>query len=239
MRNPGGRRKATAQELREGQRQMEEAQRRLEREAQESGELQIEDGPRPTEAQEPRDDARSSTMEVAEVPKALEDAARTVALPSPAGNPVPFSPVQPAPTVSSPAAIQDQPMTTQVGPRTPQVLPPIRDSPFSSQREEHAPFNNGAEAFQQRREVAGPTPQKDSTEKVQTPLFDEFQLRRFNELAGQAPWLYQQHGVPMTAPPHVGYPQLARPLFLDQDEARLRAVSGSLQLQETTELGVR
>jgi len=60
------------------------------------------------------------------------------------------------------------------------------------------------------------------------PLFDEQQLRQFQETFNQAPWLYpgaQQLMIPQLAMP----PPIARPLFLEQDERR---VQGSLQVGE-------
>ena len=60
------------------------------------------------------------------------------------------------------------------------------------------------------------------------PLFDEQQLRQFQETFNQAPWLYpgaQQLMIPQPAMP----PPIARPLFLEQDERR---VQGSLQVGE-------
>ena len=60
------------------------------------------------------------------------------------------------------------------------------------------------------------------------PLFDEQQLRQFQETFNQAPWLYpgaQQSMIPQLAMP----PPIARPLFLEQNERR---VQGSLQVGE-------
>ena len=57
-----------------------------------------------------------------------------------------------------------------------------------------------------------------------TPLFDENQLRRFQELYAQAPWLYPQH-VPQAPlplmPPGQLMPPVQQPLFLEQDERRM------------------
>ena len=60
------------------------------------------------------------------------------------------------------------------------------------------------------------------------PLFDEQQLRQFQEMFDQAPWLYpgaQQLRYHQLAMPH----PIARPLFLERDERR---VQGSLQAGE-------
>ena len=57
-----------------------------------------------------------------------------------------------------------------------------------------------------------------------TPLFDENQLRRFQELYAQAPWLYPQHAphAPLSLmPPGQFLPPVQRPLFLEQDERRM------------------
>ena len=60
------------------------------------------------------------------------------------------------------------------------------------------------------------------------PLFDEQQLRQFQETFNQAPWLYpgaQQLMIPQPAMP----PPIARSLFLGQDKCR---VQGFLQVGE-------
>ena len=66
------------------------------------------------------------------------------------------------------------------------------------------------------------------------PLFDEQQLRQFQEMFNQAPWLYpsaQQLMMPtqLTMPPPI-----ARPLFLAQDEPRVftswRGTTSSLSI---------
>lgn len=53
------------------------------------------------------------------------------------------------------------------------------------------------------------------------PLFDEQQLRRFQELHNQAPWLYL--GGQIRVPSMQVQPPLARLIFLDQEERRLQA----------------
>ena len=60
------------------------------------------------------------------------------------------------------------------------------------------------------------------------PLFDEQQLRQFQEMFNQAPWLYPG-AQPLMMPQLTMPPQIARPLFLEQDERR---VQGSLQVGE-------
>lgn len=54
------------------------------------------------------------------------------------------------------------------------------------------------------------------------PLFDEQQLRRFQELHNQAPWLYL--GGKIMVPPMQVQPPLARLIFLDQEERRLQGI---------------
>ena len=54
------------------------------------------------------------------------------------------------------------------------------------------------------------------------PLFDEQQLRRFQELHNQAPWLYL--GGQIMVPPMQVQPPLARLIFLDQEERRLQGI---------------
>ena len=58
----------------------------------------------------------------------------------------------------------------------------------------------------------------------QQPLFDVQQLRRFQDLFNQAPWLYPGG--------HMGFhqraipPPLSRPHFLEQDERRMQETAG-------------
>ena len=62
-----------------------------------------------------------------------------------------------------------------------------------------------------------------------TPLFDDQQVRRFQELFQQAPWLYPQQFSPQMYPnqpvvmpgPQQFAPPLRRPLFLEQEEQRM------------------
>ena len=54
------------------------------------------------------------------------------------------------------------------------------------------------------------------------PLFDESQIRRFQELYSQAPWLYS--GGQLMGPPSMLPQPIARPLFLEQDERRVQGV---------------
>ena len=61
------------------------------------------------------------------------------------------------------------------------------------------------------------------------PLFDEQQLRQFQEMFNQAPWLYPGAQQLMMSNQFTMPPPIARPLFLEQDERR---VQGSLQVGE-------
>ena len=78
----------------------------------------------------------------------------------------------------------------------------------------------------------GPTPQQgqpgrspeSSAVITPGPLFDDQQLRRFQELYAQAPWLYPGGQIPVPPPPFQ-HP-IARPLFLEQDERRLQGNIG-------------
>ncbi|CAL1166872.1 unnamed protein product [Cladocopium goreaui] len=51
------------------------------------------------------------------------------------------------------------------------------------------------------------------------PLFDESQIRRFQEIYNQAPWLYP--GNQLLGPPAMVPQPITRPLFLEQDERRV------------------
>ena len=58
----------------------------------------------------------------------------------------------------------------------------------------------------------------------QQPLFDDQQLRRFQELFQQAPWLYP--GGPVAFHQPAIQPPISRPLFLEQDERRMQETVG-------------
>ena len=66
------------------------------------------------------------------------------------------------------------------------------------------------------------------------PLFTDDQLRRFQDLYGQAPLLYGMHALHQQQPTMLGTPmdpvrsELVRPLFLEQDEKRLAASAPAL-----------
>ena len=221
-----GRRKASRKELEQGEKEMKEAHERLAKEMEESGELQLEDGGKEAEGFESpqvsqRDIAKGSEEMPKGTPKtfvpALPESAPSQeisATQEPAERPEAKAEVRPevksprsstkgrmSPEVKEPAAIEDRPSGTKV----------------SLQGASNGPTPQHA--------LIGRSPETDAVISPAQPLFDDQQLRRFQELYAQAPWLYPQGGqIPMPPPPFQ-HP-VARPLFLEQDERRLQGTAG-------------
>ncbi|CAL1129313.1 unnamed protein product [Cladocopium goreaui] len=221
-----GRRKASRKELEQGEKEMKEAHERLAKEMEESGELQLEDGGKEAEGFESpqvsqRDIAKGSEEMPKGTPKtfvpALPESAPSQeisATQEPAERPEAKAEVRPevksprsstkgrmSPEVTEPAAIEDRPSGTKV----------------SLQGASNGPTPQHA--------LIGRSPETDAVISPAQPLFDDQQLRRFQELYAQAPWLYPQGGqIPMPPPPFQ-HP-VARPLFLEQDERRLQGTAG-------------
>ena len=173
------RRKATAKELEKGQRQMLQAQRRLERERMENGELALEDS---AEAQAKSSEVTrndSTQVQVSSKPKAVEDAApsalakasQELALPLIQSSPPPRS------TTSGSQALQPVPGTAAaLSPAVPKLI----STPSSVTKQ--APMGTFYPP-----KIQPMTPQ--SAEQPVVPLFDSEQLRRLQMLYTQAPLL--------------------------------------------------
>ena len=225
------RRRATKEELEQGEQEMRRGQKRLDEEIAAGTEKPIEDAKRPEVAQ------------VVESPKALE---KKVALGSeerPQAAPKSFAPPVPgqspqdsqepvaAPKVSEPArseAMQTTPAevkSPKVSPKAiagPQDVPAPASNVVSATKTESGQkgVSNGPQqaaidsGHQRQADQLAQTPGSQMVSPM--PLFDDQQLRRFQELFNQAPWLYPGN---MFVPPQMQ--PLARPLFLEQDERRL------------------
>ena len=176
------RRQATQQELQQGQREMEAAQRRMQREAEEQGELPIQD--QGTQAEETQE-----VQGVVTAPPIEDDATRgsqgIVASDSRSAVAIPSVPRPPASLVDTPG------QETQVMARaeTTEVNPAVQ-TPNSGSRSFYPDHTEGASMS---RSMA-PTPQTPNQVQhpLQDPLFTPDQLRTLASIQEQAPMLYRQ-----------------------------------------------
>ena len=227
----GSRRRATKEELEQGEKEMKAAQERMTKEMESSGVLQIEDEGQQTERFESPH-------------AALKDAARG-SEEGPRGSPKTFMPPSPGTATSQELlAIQEKAQRpeaeaeekTEV--KSPKPSSKARKTPDA--REDRGGDGvmvvtdpkDGDSNVDVKGISNGPTPQQgqpgrspeSSAVITPGPLFDDQQLRRFQELYAQAPWLYPGGQIPVPPPPFQ-HP-IARPLFLEQDERRLQGNIG-------------
>ena len=110
--------------------------------------------------------------------------------------------------------------------KTPDAIEDLRGDGAASVTDPKAGDSNvdvkGISNPQQRQ--PGRSPESSAVITPGPKLFDDQQLRRFQELYAQAPWLYPGGQLPMPPPPFQ-HP-IARPLFLEQDERRLQGNTG-------------
>ena len=250
------RRQATRQELAEGERQMRLAQERMEREAQEAGELPLEDQiPAGGETEGNRnEEIQNMPVEDVARPKAVEDVPRSLVTSTPVSHQPKASEVQVSPAQVTAVAVPKDPAQFQTpGPKT------AAKAPTEAQHSVEAKSNGGPSTLRQsdrgrversfypfarHQALYGevtPTPEQN------LPLFDEAQLRRFQELYQQAPMIYPGMIPPqfIQAPPQPASsaiaPPLQRPLFLENEEERISGGNGvsvtyPYRTQETDEL---
>ena len=245
-----GRRRATAEELAQGQREMEEAQKRLDREVAMSEERQIEDVrvPVATERFESpkasRDDALGREEKPVGTPKSLHPPAPEQESAKASQEPAvetATKDVSAAPAGVSTVQVLSQPAAMGASPESQRAL-----APTSTALVENTRTSEGGTVEAKTNLVVSNGPHQEGNEpgRVQPvvhsmvtppgsqtgvspmqPLFDEQQLRRFQELHNQAPWLYP--GNQMVFPQMQLQPPLARPLFLDQEERRVQGISNA------------
>ena len=231
------RRRATPEELAQGQREMEQAQQRFQREATElplRDAWSEEDEAVGTENGRDRDDAL-------EVPS-IEDVGRddgVVTQPDPrpaATTPSIADEVRPAHLLMM-EEVRPQHMTMMMTPNTrnpmnmpvPQAAPgeltngprsatpyqgeqgDLRSQPDAVQRA--TPMSSMSDRFQGQQLP----PLASAPVTPAQPLFSEEQLRQMAYVNSQAPWLYQR----IPPPPELSVPSVQRPLFLEYEEARL------------------
>ena len=245
-----GRRRATAEELAQGQREMEEAQKRLDSEVAMSEERQIEDVrvPVATERFESpkasRDDALGREEKPVGTPKSLHPPAPEQESAKASQEPAvetATEDVSAAPAGVSTVQVLSQPAAMGASPESQRAL-----APTSTALVENTRTSEGGTVEAKTNLVVSNGPHQEGNEpgRVQPvihsmvtppgsqtgvspmqPLFDEQQLRRFQELHNQAPWLYP--GNQMVFPQMQLQPPLARPLFLDQEERRVQGISNA------------
>ena len=203
------RRRATREELAQGEEEMKQAEARLRAEAAASNEEAIED-----RKSEPKQEEAGKSGDQTNGPAgSIEDKRE--------------DPMKNSPNVEdTPKPARSHPPTTP-----PPSYPPVQDV-RSAGLKTPEPGERGRRGADEGKESQRlQTPREDRTgtmgsregqksEVEQTPLFTEEQVRALHSLHEQAPWLYQS-GRSVFSP----YPHPQRPAFLDQEEDRLRELT--------------
>ena len=207
MANMQRRRKATREELNQGEAEMQQAQERMQREAEVRGELPLED-------QQSVGGGRDQGAEGVSAPP-IEDGSLENSQGTPKASPSGAHPVSGS-TVRPP------------------TMPPVDPPEVPSEDQASAGIKTPADTKDRSKESAGGSQQKVSpSERLGTavegdrdrsvgslvePLFTPEQVQHFTGLFSQAPWLYTQ-------PRSAFSPFLQRPQFLEQEELRARQAS--------------
>ena len=207
MANMQRRRRATRDELNQGEAEMQQAQERMQREAEVRGELPLED-------QQSVGGGRDQGAEGVSAPP-IEDGSLENSQGTPKASPSGAHPVSGS-TVRPP------------------TMPPVDPPEVPSEDQASAGIKTPADTKDRSKESAGGSQQKVSpSERLGTavegdrdrsvgslvePLFTPEQVQHFTGLFSQAPWLYTQ-------PRSAFSPFLQRPQFLEQEELRAREAS--------------
>ena len=210
------RRRATREEMAQGEAEMKKAEERMTREAIERGEEPIEDvkGPEGDQGQREAQGSRS-----AEAPKSgqkqIQDLGQTSRSVTPAVSPVPMNPPSLPPLKSPEEFAQDQAVTPAT--KGSQVSPAVQNDGGGHQQ----PGSGVGQKMLPRSSV---DPKETSEQKpdpkslspgvppsMQAPLFTDEQVAQLVRLQNQAAWMYGNVGMGLT-------PQLARPAFLPSEE---------------------
>ena len=207
MANMQRRRRATREELNQGEAEMQQAQERMQREAEVRGELPLED-------QQSVGGGRDQGAEGVSAPP-IEDGSLENSQGTPKASPSGAHPVSGS-TVRPP------------------TMPPVDPPEVPSEDQASAGIKTPADTKDRSKESAGGSQQKVSpSERLGTavegdrdrsvgslvePLFTPEQVQHFTGLFSQAPWLYTQ-------PRSAFSPFLQRPQFLEQEELRAREAS--------------
>ena len=245
------RRRATDRELQQGEEQMKAAQQRLDAELAAGSEPQLEDskGPEVSQSQEsPKIPEVEKDLGREEGPRGSPKSFAPAAAIQDVSAVVAGSPERPKSESKTPLKTEE-PGSALTEAKTPMQTPMVAtesagalvpaSTVISATKTEstkkgaaNGPLSGGNDSGR----LQQPDPSS-SASRLQVaatpapPLFDEQQVRQFQELFSQAPWLYpgiQQFAVPqMTLPPPV-----ARPLFLEQDERRIQGVGQQVEASQ-------
>ena len=209
------RRKATLGELEEGERQMKQAQKRMEKEAEERGEKALED-----QTEMERDETRGSEVVLASQAVVAKESSKGT----------PKAEVQQSPTDSVVKRPQLLPPSTPPPVPPESFASPAKVTPLTKVTPEFEQVANGPETTKAANSVSGnrtgesergsasnrsPLRNTEASPDV-APLFTQEQLNQIRQIQDQAPWLYAPsqsmftHANTFTTP--------ARPLFLNQEE---------------------
>ena len=209
------RRKATLGELEEGERQMKQAQKRMEKEAEERGEKALEDQ---TEVE--RDETRGSEVVLASQAVVAKESSKGT----------PKAEVQQSPADSAVKRPQLLPPSTPPPVPPESFASPAKVTPLTKVTPEFEQVANGPETTKAANSVSGnrtgesergyasnrSPPRNTEASPDVAPLFTQEQLNQIRQIQDQAPWLYAPsqsmftHANTFTTP--------ARPLFLTQEE---------------------
>ena len=192
------RRKATADELAQGQKEMLEAQRRLEREREESGELALEDAEQKPKKVGPRTQGTPSTTAKASIEDAPTQAASTS---SAVRTPEALGPKEAKGGGSAKKEVkleEEEGRSSRPTPASSKVKAGGREEGLEEVK---------SEGKVEEHSISTPP-------DVRQPLFDEEQVQDFQHLYEQAPWLYSKFETPKTSM------SLQRPAFLKEEEGK-------------------
>ena len=228
------RRRASPQEIEEGNRQMQQAQQRLDAEIAAGSELPLEDvkGMETMVPESPKSPVKEESLGREEGPRSFP-ASLVPAVPGQESQVMPATPESQVKTeVKTPAQkseVRDE-TSGAVVVQHEAVVPVVTDVVATDAKKME---NGGSADLPRALDVSGqrhpdPVPLTPGTQSgaspPQQPLFDDQQLRRFQELFQQAPWLYP--GGPVAFHQPAIQPPISRPLFLEQDERRIQETVG-------------
>ena len=210
------RRRATPEELAQGEAEMKKAQERMSREAIERGEKPLEDLNRQEGDQSEKEAQGSRSVEAPKSEqKQIQDVGKTSKAVTPAVSPVSQIPTSQPPSKSPEEFAQDQAVTPAT--KGHQVSPMLQDAGHGQhQQDSGRDQRESSRAHQDPNESPSKIgdssfPNSGVPPVMQTPLFTEEQVAQLVRLQNQAAWLYGGHGMGFT-------PHLARPAFLPAEE---------------------
>ena len=230
------RRRATQAELDQGADEMLRAQQRVEAELATGSEMQLEDtkGPETMVPETPKSPVKEESLGRVDGPRSSPKPL-VPAVPDQEKSQVP--PVTPESQVRTEVKTPAQSLEAKAEPQGAiavqhgALAPAVTDVIAADSKKVE---NGGSTDLQRASDVSGHLQQvpmsvqtpgaQSGVSPVQQPFFDDQQLRRFQELFNQAPWLYP--GGHMGYHPPAIAPPVSRPLFLEQDERRMQEAVG-------------